>query len=74
MRTVLQGEITLVVEGAQESASPTEDELLQVLRGMKDQGYTASFASKQAAQQLKMGRNRVYKAALLLWRDGEEDI
>jgi len=69
-----KGEITLVVEGAQESASPTEDELLQVLRGMKDQGYTASFASKQAAQQLKMGRNRVYKAALLLWRDGEEDI
>ena len=70
---IFQGEITLVVEGASQADVPTEDELLQVLKGMKNQGYTSSFAAKQAAQQLKMGRNTVYKVAVSLWKDGGDD-
>ena len=69
----MQGEITLVVEGASQIDAPTEDELQQVLKGMKKQGYTPSFAAKQAAQQLKMGRNSVYKVAVSLWKDDGND-
>ena len=72
---MIQGEFTIVVEGASESnaAKVTDSEILDSLKRLIEGGIPPSAAAKSVAAELKIPKNRAYSLASELKQASESD-
>lgn len=68
-RPAVKGEIVMIVDGSKIKAADGEDDIVELLRALRQQGLSMKDAVQKISHDLGGKRSEIYKIGLQVWKD-----